>query len=44
MNTSTLSLLGWTLVRVVFGFSLAYLHGYGKVFEGGVHKLVGGVT
>ncbi|MBI3183379.1 MAG: DoxX family membrane protein [Myxococcales bacterium] len=26
--------IGWAIVRVVFGLSMAFFHGYGKVFEG----------
>lgn len=36
--------VGWALTRFVFGASLAWFHGYGKVFEGkvyGVARTVG---
>lgn len=32
--------LGWLIVRVTFGASLALLHGYSKVFLGGASGLV----
>lgn len=31
--------IGWAITRFVFGMSLAWLHGYGKVFGGGVYGL-----
>lgn len=36
--------LSWTLVRVVFGFSIAFFHGYPKVFGGGVNGLANTVA
>jgi putative oxidoreductase len=32
--------LGWLIVRVTFGVSLAFFHGYSKVFLGGASGLV----
>ncbi len=36
--------LGWALIRVVAGASLAAFHGYSKVFHGGVYKLANKVA
>lgn len=36
--------LGWALIRLVAGFSLAWFHGYAKVFEGGATRMVGKVA
>jgi putative oxidoreductase len=36
--------LGWAFIRVTFGFSLAFFHGYGKVIDGGVYNLAGTVA
>lgn len=44
MNKAPLSELGWGLVRVVFGGSLAFFHGYAKVFGGKVAGLAGTVA
>ena len=42
MNGSRGSTLGWTLVRVVFGLSLAFAHGLPKVM-GDMHRFAQGV-
>lgn len=36
--------LGWALIRVFAGASLAAFHGYRKVFEGGAARLAGAVA
>lgn len=38
-----LSELAWAFTRFVFGASLAFFHGYDKVFNGKVYSLAGGV-
>lgn len=36
--------LGWAIIRVVAGASMAAFHGYRKVFEGGAARLAGTVA
>ncbi|MFZ5471347.1 MAG: DoxX family protein [Myxococcota bacterium] len=43
MESSTAN-LAWAALRVVFGLSMAFFHGYSKVFEGGAAKLLGAVN
>jgi putative oxidoreductase len=36
--------LAWTMVRVVFGLSIAFFHGYAKVFGGKMGEFAKGVA